>query len=646
MMRRALRDALPACWVALLAVLCCCCCCEASDNVFTIRHEKSNQCIHVKNLQLLTGNCQETKETLWTWVSKHRLFNLGSQKCLQLDASKSLNRVEMVDCDSSLTLWWQCADALIFSASQKKLALKNGVVTASIDSVDTWRRSNSSDIICKQPYHDKDGIAEIFWIGLNQLDISGGWQWSDQTPLNFLSWDPEMKDSSPLDGFGCVAMSAESGQWKSYPCETALPYVCKKQFNKTKSEFPEVQNYMETRCDPNWFPHNGFCYSLSNSSASWDDAHRSCNTSNTDLISIHSIADVELVVVKLHNETKDRVWTGFMNKDTPAFFKWSDDSKVVFTYWDQDEPKIPSNSTPNCVAYSAETGRWNVLPCEEKLKYVCMKKGEILNETKSDKVCPSNEEWKKHGDFCYKMEKDEVSFGKKCNLSITNRFEQEFINSLIRKHSKVEEKYFWIGLQDINSLGEYRWGSADGKSEMLMYTNWNNLQPAFPGGCAAMSSGRYLGKWEVQDCKTFKAYSVCKKYIGPPKEPEVLPKVSDPCPPGWHNGSGLACYKERVLRTRTWEEAERFCEALGGHLPSFSNMLEVEMLHNTLRKIISDERWIWIGLNKRNPESLGSWQWSDNKPVSTVVVPYNFQEDDYDTRDCAAVKVHYNTFEN
>lgn len=58
-----------------------------------------------------------------------------------------------------------------------------------------------------------------------------------------------------------------------------------------------------------------------------------------------------------------------------------------------------------------------------------------------------------------------------------------------------------------------------------------------------MSSGRSLGKWETKDCKTTKAFPVCKKYIGLPKEPEVLPKPSDPCPPGWHNGSGLACYK-------------------------------------------------------------------------------------------------------
>ncbi|XP_053116643.1 lymphocyte antigen 75 isoform X2 [Hemicordylus capensis] len=452
-----------------------------------------------------------------------------------------------------------------------------------------------------------------------------------------------MQDDSPLYGFGCVAMTADTGQWKSYPCETVLPYVCKKQFNNTKSEIPGGQTYVETLCDSGWFPHNGFCYSLWNETASWEDAKKLCQANNTDLISIHSLADVELVVTKLHNEMRDKIWMGFFNMDTPALFEWSDGSKVVFTYWAQNEPKIPTNSTPNCVAYSGELGRWSVLPCEEKLKYVCMKKGKVLNETKSDKDCPSDEEWKRHGDFCYKVEKTEVSFGSHCNLTITNRFEQEFINSLIRKHYRIEEeKFFWTGLLDTTSSGEYSWGSTNGKNEMLTYTNWNNLHPAFRGGCVAMSGGRHLGKWEVKDCKTFTAYSICKKYIGPQKKSKVLPKVTDPCPLGWHNGSSLSCYKffhkERVLRTRTWEEAERFCEALGGHLPSFSHIMEMKDLHDILRDIISDDRWVWIGLNKRNPDSLGSWQWSDNNPVSTVVMPPEFQEDDYATRDCAAMK--------
>lgn len=58
------------------------------------------------------------------------------------------------------------------------------------------------------------------------------------------------------------------------------------------------------------------------------------------------------------------------------------------------------------------------------------------------------------------------------------RFEQEFINSLIRKYTKVEEKYFWTGLQDISHTGTYSWGAVDGeKNEAVTYTNWNSLQP-------------------------------------------------------------------------------------------------------------------------------------------------------------------------
>lgn len=58
------------------------------------------------------------------------------------------------------------------------------------------------------------------------------------------------------------------------------------------------------------------------------------------------------------------------------------------------------------------------------------------------------------------------------------RFEQEFINTLIRKHTKVEEKYFWTGLQDISQSGIYSWGTVDGeKTEAVTYTNWNSLQP-------------------------------------------------------------------------------------------------------------------------------------------------------------------------
>uniref|UniRef100_G1NF25 Uncharacterized protein n=1 Tax=Meleagris gallopavo TaxID=9103 RepID=G1NF25_MELGA len=578
--------------------------------------------------------------SLWKWVSQNRLFHLGAKQCLGLDIFTKLpSRLRMVDCNSDLRLWWRCADGSVVGASQYKVTVKSAYVTASINASDQWRSNNSSGDICQYPYHEvytkdgnsygkpcefpflynatwhhdciqdgtqtggkwcatsedytrdgkwgiclqpedgcrdiwehdagsqhcyqfntqsalswkeayiscqrqggdllsiqdaselnyiqaKDDIAEIFWIGLNQLDVSRGWQWSDHKPLNFVNWHQG---------------NDVSGGIEIFRTETSILF-----FSFLFTLLLEFWRHLDTRCDVGWLPHNGFCYMMMHNQASWSTADQFCKTNKSNLISIHSLADVELIVTKLHNE---EVWMGLRNEDVPTLFKWSDHTDVVFTYWDQNEPNVPFNATPNCVSYSG--------------------KG-----------------WEMHGNYCYKILKTEVSFGALCNLTVTNRFEQEFINSLIRKHTKVEEKYFWTGLQDISQSGMYSWAAVDGeKSEAVTYTNWNSLQPEFSGGCVVMSSGRSLGKWETKDCKTTKAFPVCKKYIGLPKEPEVLPKPSDPCPPGWHNGSGLACYKffhsERVLRTRTWEEAERFCEALGGHLPSFTHTEEIKIFFQT-----------------------------------------------------------------
>lgn len=56
----------------------------------------------------------------------------------------------------------------------------------------------------------------------------------------------------------------------------------------------------------------------------------------------------------LNVETNDKMWIGFMNADVPASFKWADGSEVAFTFWDQNEPNVPFNNTPNCVAYSGK----------------------------------------------------------------------------------------------------------------------------------------------------------------------------------------------------------------------------------------------------------------------------------------------------
>uniref|UniRef100_A0A6I8NRT6 Secretory phospholipase A2 receptor n=1 Tax=Ornithorhynchus anatinus TaxID=9258 RepID=A0A6I8NRT6_ORNAN len=486
------------------------------------------------------------------------------------------------------------------------------------------------------------------WIGLNQLDEVNGWQWSDGTPLIHLNWDPDV-NFDPFVQYHCGTFNSLLwDSWQNHDCESPLPYVCKKHLNHTKRELLAEKNtwkYYPTHCEPSWHPYNGNCYRLQKEEKNWTAALHSCQSIKSKLINMASLAEVEFLVNLLKDENVSETWIGLSSGRNPVFFDWSGGSSATFTLWHKQQPNTFPNGSRLCVSADKTGGHWKVRNCEETLFYICKNAGKVLSEAKSG----CQEGWERHGGFCYKIDLirrsfDQASRGYYCPpslVTVTNRFEQAFITNMISSVVKTEDSYFWIALQDQNVTGEYTWKVRGQEYQPVQYTNWNKYQPRYNGGCVVMRGGNPPGLWEVKDCQRFRAMSLCKQPLNPHPETQrekIWP--FEPCFLGWESKPNLpSCYKvfhsEKVLMKRTWSEAEALCEDFGAHLASFSHIDEEDFVNEMVLSKFNrtEERQFWIGFNKRNPLSGGSWEWSDGTPVIS-----SFLDDMYigeDARNCA-----------
>ncbi|XP_058256916.1 lymphocyte antigen 75 isoform X1 [Hemibagrus wyckioides] len=489
-----------------------------------------------------------------------------------------------------------------------------------------------------QKLQTKD-LPEQLWIGLNQLDWAQGWQWSDASPLVYFPWE-EVQQTWMSPECGVMRPNLRFG---GESCEKKLPYICEKKDNQT--ETTDKQVYKATECESGWFPWQGYCYNFYGSQMgerkSYAEAQQVCVENKAHLASIHSLEEMHMLTMHFAGKTLNP-WIGLKAESNTEFFKWEDGTNPSFTYWARNQPAVLKPNTTNCVVLSDLINTWSVDSCTALKSFLCKKTGKV-NETENS--CPHEGDWRRYKNSCYKLDTRKVSYKNSCKIIVNDKFEQAFINSLLKEHVSSEHQHFWTGLQDTKGTGEYQWFSQDGKASQVTYTNWKWGEPVKVGGCAVMSTSP-MGQWSVENCTEFKAGSICKNPIA--SEPPTPTSPADPnsnatCPSGWVSRTGLKyCYKvfneERVSRKRSWEEAEQFCEALGAHLPSFTEHEEMTFLHEIMRDSVSDDRYFWVGLNRRNPNSDNRWEWSDGQPVSMKIFPEEFHEDDEYNRDCTAFK--------
>ncbi|XP_033021840.1 macrophage mannose receptor 1-like [Lacerta agilis] len=500
-----------------------------------------------------------------------------------------------------------------------------------------------------------------YWIGLNSFDVESGWQWIGDRPFRYLNWAPG--SPSPETEKICGSIQSNNGKWQNKKCQDNLGYICKREnFSLDTSVIPPESRLPSAsvvpqssvlgldegiegmlikvadeiklhailnmvflflgrskpiKCSDGWAAYEGHCYRRYRHLKTWQQALSSCRKEDGDLISIHNIEEHSFIISQLGYQPEDSLWIGLNDRKTQMYFEWSDGSTVRLTKWQKGKPTHINDVQNDCVFMNGENGYWADNFCEEELGYICKRAPLAILSEEPETADPNcTKGWRRHGYYCYLIEQTSRTFSEaktSCAAnqgsltSVENRYEQAFLTSLVGLRS---EKYFWIGLSDVEQPGTFNWTNGDS----VLFTHWNSRMPGRQPGCVAMRTGTAAGLWDVVNCEE-KAAFICKQWAeGVTTTPAPKPTPLPACPNEWHPSNTRhvcfkAYYKEKKSR-KSWFEAQDFCREIGGDLASIHSENEKGVITELIRKTTGH---YWIGFSELAPDK--GFTWSDGSPV-------------------------------